>query len=359
MKRTPFYSLHQQAGAKIVPFGGFEMPVQYASIIEEHKCVRTKVGVFDVSHMGEFFVTGPNAAAFIQAVTVNDVTKLSPGAVQYSALCYDDGGIVDDLLVYMLGVNRFMIVVNASNIEKDFAWLRDHCIDGAELTNRSDEYALLAVQGPASAATLQPLTSVVLSDLKYYHVTQGELAGVPMIISRTGYTGELGYELYFAPAHAEAVWKTIFEAGKDHGITPIGLGARDSLRLEMGFCLYGNDIDATTNPLEAGLGWITKLPKGEFIGRPALLNAKAAGLKRKLVGLTFPEKVIPRHGYVIEHDGTAVGTVTSGTFSPTLGYGIALGYVDAACAAPGTALTVDIRGKKTAGVVTPIPFLKR
>lgn len=359
MKRTPFFSLHQLSGAKIVPFGGFEMPVQYTSIMDEHKCVRENVGVFDVSHMGEFFVTGPNAAAFVQSVTVNDVTKLTPGAAQYSALCYDNGGIVDDLLVYMLGVNRYMIVVNAANIQKDFEWMRSHLIDGAELVDRSDDYALLAVQGPKAEATLQPLTSSVLADLAYYHFTEGDLAGVPMIISRTGYTGEKGYELYFAPEHAEAVWKALFEAGKPYGISPIGLGARDTLRLEMGFCLYGNDIDATTNPLEAGLGWITKLAKGEFVGKTALVEAKAAGLKRKLVGLTFPEKVIPRHGYVIEHDGAAVGVVTSGTFSPTLGAGIALGYVDTAHAAVGTALQVDIRGKKTAAIVAAIPFLKR
>jgi aminomethyltransferase len=359
MKRTPFFSLHQQAGAKIVPFGGFEMPVQYTSIMDEHKCVRERVGVFDVSHMGEFFVTGPGAGEFIQSVTVNDVTKLAPGAAQYSALCYDDGGIVDDLLVYMLGENSYMIVVNAANIQKDFDWLRSHCTDGVDLVDRSDSYGLLAVQGPKAEATLQPLTPVALADIAYYHFAQGELAGVPMIISRTGYTGEKGYELYFAPEHAEAIWKAVFDAGKEFGINPIGLGARDTLRLEMGFCLYGNDIDASTNPLEAGLGWITKLGKGEFVGKPALLKAKADGLKRKLVGLTFAEKVIPRHGYPIEQNGTTVGAVTSGTFSPTLGAGLALGYVDAACAAPGTPLQVDIRGKRTAAVVAPIPFLKR
>jgi aminomethyltransferase len=359
MKRTPFFSIHQQAGAKIVPFGGFEMPVQYTSIMDEHKCVRERVGVFDVSHMGEFFVTGPNAAAYVQAVTVNDVMKLTPGAAQYSALCYEDGGIVDDLLVYMLGEHRYMIVVNAANIQKDFEWMRSHCIDGAELVNRSDEYALLAVQGPGADAALQGLTSVALSELAYYHFTEGTLAGVPMIISRTGYTGEKGYELYFAPHHAEAVWNALFDAGKQYGMAPIGLGARDTLRLEMGFCLYGNDIDATTNPLEAGLGWITKLAKMDFIGKAALVHTKAAGLKRKLVGLTFPEKVIPRHGYVIENNGTPIGAVTSGTFSPTLGYGIALGYVESGAAAPGTNVQVDIRGKKSAAVVTAIPFLKR
>ncbi len=359
MKRTPFFSLHQQAGAKIVPFGGFEMPVQYSSIMDEHRCVRERVGVFDVSHMGEFYVTGPNAGAFVQSVTVNDVTKLSPGAVQYSAMCYDDGGIVDDLLVYMLGDNAYMLVVNAANIQKDFEWLKSHPMDGAELVDRSEEYALLAVQGPKAEAVLQPLTSAVLSDLAYYHFTQGDLAGVPMIISRTGYTGEKGYELYFAPEYADTVWHAVFEAGKHDGIAPVGLGARDTLRLEMGFCLYGNDIDATTNPLEAGLGWITKLTKGDFIGKAALVQAKASGLKRKLVGLTFAEKVIPRHGYAIECDGASVGTVTSGTFSPTLGSGIAMGYVESVYAGQGTQLQVDIRGKKTAAVVAPIPFLKR
>jgi aminomethyltransferase len=358
MKRTPFYSQHQQAGAKIVPFGGYEMPVLYTGIMEEHKRVRESVGVFDVSHMGEFFVSGENAAAFIQSVTVNDVYKLTPGAAQYSALCYNNGGIVDDLLVYMLGSNEYMLVVNASNIAKDFDWISLHKPDGVVLENKSDDYALLAVQGPKAEAVLQPLTSVPLGGIGYYHFTRGELAGVPMIISRTGYTGEKGYELYFAPEYADSVWKAVFEAGQPYGIAPIGLGARDTLRLEMGFCLYGNDIDAETNPLEAGLGWITKLNKGEFIGKAALLDVKAAGLKRKLVGLILPDKVVPRHGYTIECDGRPAGIVTSGTFSPSLGYGIAMGYVESALAVPGTNVQVDIRGKKIDARVTTIPFLK-
>lgn len=359
MKRTPFFHQHQQAGAKIVPFAGYEMPVQYTGIMEEHKRVRESVGVFDVSHMGEFFVTGPGACAFLQSVTVNDVSKLTPGAAQYSALCYDNGGIVDDLLVYMLGADSYMLVVNAANIQKDFAWLDEHKPGGIELVDRSDDYALLAVQGPKAEAALQTLTAATLSEIPYYHFVQGVLADVPMIISRTGYTGEKGFELYFAPEHGASVWKAVFSAGLPFDIAPIGLGARDTLRLEMGFCLYGNDIDAETNPLEAGLGWITKLNKGEFIGRQALLEAKAAGLKRRLVGMTFAEKVVPRHGYAIESDGKSVGAITSGTFSPSLGYGIAMGYVDAALAAPGTEVQVDIRGKKTKAVVTAIPFVKR
>ncbi|MGE5314014.1 MAG: glycine cleavage system aminomethyltransferase GcvT [Acidobacteriota bacterium] len=359
MKRTPFFSLHQQAGAKIVPFGGFEMPVQYAGIMEEHKRVRETVGVFDVSHMGEFFVTGDDACAFLQTVTVNDVAKLTPGAAQYSAMCYDNGGIVDDLLVYMLSKNEYMLVVNASNTQKDFDWLAAHKPDNVVLENKSDDYALLAVQGPDAEAVLQTLTKAKLGEIAYYHFVQGELAGVPMIISRTGYTGEKGFELYFAPAHAELVWNAVFEAGKPYGIAPIGLGARDTLRLEMGYCLYGNDIDANTNPLEAGLGWITKLNKGEFIGKAALLASKAEGFKGKLVGMTFADKVVPRHGYPIVQNGAQAGAITSGTFSPSLGIGIAMGYVVPSLSAPGTEVEVDIRGRKTTAVVTALPFLKR
>ncbi|HLP17567.1 MAG TPA: glycine cleavage system aminomethyltransferase GcvT [Bacteroidota bacterium] len=359
MKRTPFYHLHEQAGAKIVPFAGFDMPVQYAGIMEEHKRVRDTVGVFDVSHMGEFFVTGRDACAFLQSVTVNDVSKLTPGAAQYSAMCYENAGMVDDLLVYMLGEGSYMLVVNASNIEKDFNWLASHTPEGVTLVNKSDDFALLAVQGPDAEATLQPLTAVDLGTIAYYHFAQGELDGVPMIISRTGYTGEKGFELYFAPEHAEKIWNDVFKSGAKYSIAPIGLGARDTLRLEMGFCLYGNDIDAGTHPLEAGLGWITKLNKGEFIGRKIMTEAKAAGLPRKLVGLMLEGKVVPRHGYPIEHNGTQTGVVTSGTFSPSLGYGIAMGYVALALAEPGTVVQVDIRGRKTDARVTSIPFLKR
>ncbi|MBP6673220.1 MAG: glycine cleavage system aminomethyltransferase GcvT, partial [Bacteroidetes bacterium] len=249
MKRTAFLEIHQRAGAKIVPFGGFEMPVQYAGIMEEHKTVRTAVGVFDVSHMGEFFASGVNALPFLQKITVNDVSKLSPGKAQYSAMCYEEGGIVDDLLIYMLAENSYMIVVNAANIDKDWEWMMKHCPSDVNFENRSDSLSLLAIQGPKSLETLQKLTSVDLSAIPYYHFVQGKLCGFDMTISRTGYTGELGFEIYFDVKHSEAVWDAIFEAGKEFAIAPIGLGARDTLRLEMGYCLYGNDIDQTTNPI--------------------------------------------------------------------------------------------------------------
>lgn len=359
MKRTPFFDIHAAAGAKIVPFGGFEMPVQYAGIMEEHKTVRSAVGVFDVSHMGEFFASGPAALDFLQSITVNDVSKLSPGKAQYSAMCYDDGGIVDDLLVYMLAPERYMIVVNAANIDKDWNWMEQHCPAGVTFENHSDATALLAVQGPKSLATMQKLTSVDLSTIPYYHFVQGSLAGHDMIISRTGYTGELGFEIYFPVEHATAVWEAIFLAGKEFGIAPIGLGARDTLRLEMGYCLYGNDIDQTTNPIEGGLSWITKFGKGDFIAKPVLEKVKADGPARRLVGLMLAEKAVPRHGYPILTNGAAIGVVTSGTFSPSLEKGIALGYVSREHADIGSTVQIDVRGKVLNATVVALPFLKK
>ncbi|MGA7161881.1 MAG: glycine cleavage system aminomethyltransferase GcvT [Bacteroidota bacterium] len=359
MKQTPFHTIHRQLGAKMVPFGGYEMPVQYTSIIEEHNAVREAVGVFDTSHMGEFVVKGKKAEAFLQRVTVNDVAKLVPGEAQYSAMCYDDAGIVDDLLVYRIKEDHFMVVVNASNTEKDFEWMSRHLMPDVEFVNASDATALLAIQGPQSCTALQRLTSVDLKSIPYYRFREGTLSGVDMIISRTGYTGELGYELYFSPSYAENVWQSLFKAGKDCGMKPVGLGARDTLRLEMGYCLYGNDIDQTTNTLEAGLGWITKLKKGDFIGRPVLEKVKAQGVKRKLVGVETEEKSIPRHGYAINSNGTRVGSVTSGTFSPSLEKGIALGYVDASVSSVGSPVNIDVRGKMVQGKITPLPFLKK
>ena len=359
MKRTPFYAIHRNLGAKIVPFGGYEMPVQYAGIIEEHRAVRNGVGVFDVSHMGEFVVKGKNAQAFLQRITVNDVAKLSPGEAQYSAMCYDNAGIIDDLLVYKFANDHFMLVVNASNIDKDFRWLSDHLTPDVALVDETDAVALLAVQGPRSLSTLQKLTQIDLSLMQYYRFTQGTIAGVEATISRTGYTGELGFEIYFPAKGAEAVWNRIFDAGKEFAIAPVGLGARDTLRLEMGYCLYGNDIDQTTSTLEAGLGWITKMGKGDFIGRPVLEKMKAEGLKRKLVGIQIDEKAVPRHGYTILSDGTVIGTVTSGTFSPSLERGIALGYVAPAYVAIGSSVSVDVRGRAVHGTITTLPFFKR
>jgi aminomethyltransferase len=362
LKRTAFYDIHTALGAKMVEFAGFAMPVHYPTgIVEEHKRVRTSVGVFDVSHMGEVELRGPDALACVQKVTVNDASKLTPGRVQYSAMCYDDGGIVDDLLVYCLEKDRYMLVVNAANIEKDVAWLKQNLSGNVVLENRSDDISLLAVQGPNSRATLQKLTTVNLSAIEYYHFTKGILAGVEMIISRTGYTGELGFELYFPSdvATGKRVWDAVMEAGKEFGITPVGLGARDTLRLEMGFCLYGNDIDQTTNTLEAGLGWITKFDKGDFIGKAALLKAKAEGLKRKLVGFTLSDKAFPRHGYAIHLNGSKIGEVTSGTFSPILDKGIGMGYISAQYAKPGSEVAVVIRGKEVPAIVTTLPFIKK
>ncbi len=360
MKKTTFYGMHEKLGAKMVEFAGYLMPIQYSSIIAEHKAVRDSVGVFDVSHMGEVFVTGEKALDFVQHITVNDASKLFPGRVQYSAMCYNDGGIVDDLLVYKISDDKFMLVINASNIEKDFNWMNENNKFGVKLENRSDEYSLLAVQGPNSQKAVQKICSRNL-DLEYYHFFEAEAAGTQMIISRTGYTGELGYELYFKGDEkvAEKIWNAVFEAGREFGIQPVGLGARDTLRLEMGFCLYGNDIDQTTNPLEAGLGWITKLNKGDFIGREVLLKVKAEGLKRKLTPLASEEKAFPRHGYELTAGGKKIGTVTSGTVSPVLEKPVALGYVENEFAAEGTEINFLIRGKEIPAKVVKLPFIKK
>lgn len=360
MKRTTFYSIHKNLGAKLVEFAGYEMPIQYSSIIAEHKAVRNSVGVFDVSHMGEVFVKGEKALDFVQHITVNDASKLFAGRVQYSAMCYEEGGIVDDLLVYRIADDEFMLVINASNIEKDFAWMQLNNKFGVELKNESDEYSLLAVQGPNALKTLQKLTDTQIN-LEYYHFTKLNLAGIDMIFSRTGYTGELGYELYFKGNEkvAEDLWNKIFEAGKEFDIQPVGLAARDSLRLEMGFCLYGNDIDQTTNPLEAGLGWITKLSKQNFIGKDALVKFKESGLKRKLVAITSDEKTFPRHGYDLSINNNKIGTVTSGTVSPMLEKPIAMGFVETQYAEIGSEINFLIRGKEFPAKVVKLPFVKR
>ena len=360
LKRTPLYAAHARAGAKIVPFAGYEMPIQYSGIVEEHRTVRQSVGVFDVSHMGEVEVRGKDALAFVQKITVNDASRLVPGRVQYSAMCYPEGGIVDDLLVYNMG-DTYMLVINASNIAKDVDWMTSHLSGDVTLKNRSDEIALIAIQGPRSLETLAKLTAVDLASLPYYHCVRGSLAGAEMVISRTGYTGELGFELYFPAdvALAEKIWDLLMESGKPFGIRPVGLAARDTLRLEMGFCLYGNDIDQSTHPLEAGLGWITKLDKGEFNGRAALLAAKEKGLTRKLVGFAMQDKAFPRHGYAIHAGGTPTGTVTSGTFSPILDRGIGMGYVGIEHAKTGSMLEIIIRDRAVPASVVPIPFVKK
>ena len=358
-KTTKFYNVHKKLGAKLVDFAGYQMPVQYTSIIEEHKTVRSTVGVFDVSHMGEIFVKGDKALNFVQHITTNDASKLTQGRVQYSAMCYEDGGIVDDLLVYKISDNEFMLVVNASNKDKDFEWMVKNNSFDVELIDESDDYSLLAVQGPDALKVVQKITTENLEVLEYYHFLNTKVAGVEMILSRTGYTGELGYELYFKgdETAAENVWNEIFTAGEEFGIKPTGLGARDSLRLEMGFCLYGNDIDQTTNPLEAGLGWITKLKKDSFIGKDALLKVKAEGVQRKLVPIKTDEKAFPRHGYDIVSNGNKIGYVTSGTVSPILNKPIALGYVETEFAEEGKSLNFLIRDKVIEAVVTKLPFV--
>lgn len=362
LKRTIFYELHCRLGAKMAPFAGFEMPIHYPKgIVHEHMAVRQRVGIFDVSHMGEFRIWGEDALPFLQYVTVNDVARLTPGRAQYSVMCYPHGGIVDDLLLYHCG-DFYLMVVNAANISKDFAWLQEHApAFRVQLEDVSEQIHLLAVQGPKSAEALQPLTELPLLEIPYYHFRHGILAGVPMLVSRTGYTGELGYELYFEGdrATAEHVWQEIFRAGEPYGIEPAGLGARDTLRLEKGYCLYGNDIDEGTNPLEAGLGWITKLDKGEFLGREALLQLKHQGLARRLVGLrTESERFIPRPGYAIVEGDKPVGKITSGNLSPVLRVGIALGYVPVSSAEPGTRVEISGHGgRRFSAEVVKLPFV--
>jgi len=343
----------------MVPFAGFDMPVRYSSDMEEHHTVRNAVGVFDVSHMGEFWVMGPDALALIQWVTSNDASKLTPGKVQYSCLPNGKGGIVDDLLVYCIGPEEYMLVVNASNIEKDWNWIQSQNRFGAKMENFSDHISLLAVQGPLAKQVIQKLTNVALEPIPYYNFTKGTVAGIEnVIISNTGYTGAGGFELYVPNDQVETLWNALFEAGKPEGIKPIGLGARDTLRLEMGFCLYGNDIDDTTSPLEAGLGWITKFSK-DFIDGDYLKQQKEAGLKRKLTGFELVDKGIARGHYLVKNaGGEEIGMVTSGTISPTLGKAIGLAYVPIEYSKPGSQIFIDVRGKMLEAVTVSLPFHK-
>lgn len=361
MKTTPFTGKHIALGAKMHEFAGYNMPIEYSGIIDEHLTVCQGVGVFDVSHMGEFWVKGPHALDFIQRVTSNNAAVLTPGKVQYTCFPNETGGIVDDLLVYDYGQEKYLLVVNAANIEKDWNWCVSHNTVGVELENASDRMGQLAVQGPKALPTLQKLTSLDLSEIPYYHFRVGDFAGVPqVIISNTGYTGAGGFELYFYPEDADRIWNAIFEAGAEFGIKPVGLGARDTLRLEMGFCLYGNDIDDTTSPIEAGLGWITKFVEGkEFTNRAALEKQKAEGVSRKLVGFEMKDRGIPRHGYkLVDAEGTEIGHVTSGTMSPIRKIGIGLGYVQTAFSKPGTEIYLDNRGRKLKAQVVKPPFRK-
>ena len=368
MKSTPLTAVHLELGAKMAEFAGYNMPIQYKGIKEEHLCVRAGVGMFDVSHMGEFIVRGSDATAFVNYFTSNDAAKLQINEAQYSCMPTKTGGIVDDLLVYRLpedncaaGEQAYMLVVNASNIDKDWANLhQNHSFKHVHLTNISDKTALLAVQGPKAAAVLQTLTAVDLSEIAYYTFRKGVFAGIEnVLISATGYTGAGGFELYFDAEHAPTVWQRIMEAGAAHGIQPIGLGARDTLRLEMGFCLYGNDIDDTTSPIEAGLGWITKLAKGDFIGSDVLKVHKASGTGRKLVAFKMIDRGIPRHDYEItDAEGNPIGVVTSGTQSPSLNEAVGLGYVVTSYAAIGSRIFLNLRGKLLAAEVVKLPFYK-
>jgi aminomethyltransferase len=359
MKNTALTDTHIKLGAKMVPFAGYNMPVQYAGINAEHETVRKAVGVFDVSHMGEFILKGDKALDLIQRVTSNDASKLYDGKVQYSCLPNKDGGIVDDLLVYRIDEKTYMLVVNASNIEKDWNWISQFNTDGVDMKNISDRTSLLAVQGPKAAEALQSLTEIDLASMEYYTFKKGRFAGIDnVVVSATGYTGAGGFELYFDNENAEAIWEAVFKAGEPLGIKPIGLGARDTLRLEMGFCLYGNDIDDTTSPLEAGLGWVTKFNKA-FTNAEALQAQKTAGVTKKLVGFEMIDRGIPRHDYeIVDAEGNNIGKVTSGTQSPSLQKAIGMGYVNTDFTKEGTEIFIKIRDNSIKAKIVKPPFYK-
>ncbi len=356
--RTPLFDTHVQAGAKLVEFAGWEMPVQYAGILAEHDAVRRRAGLFDVSHMGEVVFRGPKAFEALQRVFTNDLSKTVDGQAQYGCLCRDSGGIVDDVVVYRRSAEDLLVCVNAANRAKDYEWLAAHA-GGASVKNESDDWAQLAFQGPLAPQVLQRLTKVNLSAIKTYRFSSGDVAGVPCIVARTGYTGEDGFELFCPPDRAAALWDAIIDAGRPEKVEPAGLGARDSLRLEMAYRLYGSDMDDSTTPLEAGLAWVVKLDKGDFVGRGALLKQKEAGLTRKLVGFVLTDPGIARHGYPVLQDGRKVGEVTSGTKSPSLGTSIGLAYVPTALAAEGSTFAVEIRGRAAAARVVKTPFYTR
>lgn len=361
LKRTPLYEQHRQLGARLVEFGGWEMPVQYSGILEEHRAVRTRAGLFDVSHMGEFSVKGTGALAFLQHLVPNDVSRLAINQALYTQLCQPDGGVVDDLLIYHLADTTYMLVVNAGNIDKDFAWIEQQSAGyEVQLTNQSYETGLIALQGPAALAILQPLTKVELAPIAYYHCAPGVVSRANCLISRTGYTGEDGFELYCSADEVVDLWQDLLAAGKEHGLLPAGLGARDTLRLEAGMCLYGHELDEQTNPLEARLGWSVKLKTGDFIGRDALLKVKEAGPKRKLIGIVMMDRGIPRGGYALyDTNGQRIGALTSGTRGLSVQKDIGMGYVDADHAVVGETVLVDIRGKQAAAQIVALPFYKR
>lgn len=361
MRNTALTHVHEALGAKMVPFAGYNMPVQYEGVNAEHETVREGVGVFDVSHMGEFLLSGPDALDLIQRVTTNDASTLTIGRAQYSCLPNGKGGIVDDLIIYKIKDEEYLLVVNASNIDKDWEWISSHNSKGVTMRNLSDDYSLLAIQGPKAMEAMQSLTSCDLSAIKYYHFEVADFAGIPhVIISATGYTGSGGFEIYCKNDEVEQVWNKVFEAGAAFGIKPIGLAARDTLRLEMGFCLYGNDIDDTTSPLEADLGWITKLTKDDFIDKDFLAKQKEAGVSRKLVAFEMIDRGIARHDYpILDAAGQTIGKVTSGTMSPSMKISIGLGYVTADNSAVDADIFVEIRGKALKAKVVKLPFYKK
>jgi aminomethyltransferase len=360
MKNTALSHIHESLGAKMVPFAGYNMPVQYEGVNAEHETVRNGVGVFDVSHMGEFLLTGENALTLIQKVTSNDASVLEIGRAQYSCLPNNDGGIVDDLIIYRMKEDQYLLVVNASNIDKDWNWISSHNDLGVDMRNLSDDYSLLAIQGPKAVEAMQSLTNVDLAAIKYYHFEVGPFAGIDnVIISATGYTGSGGFEIYCKNSEVEQVWNKVFEAGAAFGIKPIGLAARDTLRLEMGFCLYGNDINDSTSPIEAGLGWITKFTK-DFTNSENLKKQKEAGVTRKLIGFELIERGIPRHDYeIVDANGNNIGIVTSGTMAPSLGKGIGMGYVATEFAGVDSEIYIQIRNNKVKAKVVKMPFYKK
>lgn len=360
MKNTALTHIHEGLGAKMLPFAGYNMPITYEGINAEHETVRTAVGVFDVSHMGEFLLSGPNALALIQKVTSNDASVLTVGKAQYSCLPNNDGGIVDDLIIYKMKEEQYLLVVNASNIDKDWDWISAQNDLGVEMKNLSDDYSLLAIQGPKAVEAMQALSSIDLNAIPYYHFEVADFAGFDdVIISATGYTGSGGFEIYCKNDQVETIWNKVFEAGAAFGIKPVGLAARDTLRLEMGFCLYGNDINDTTSPLEAGLGWITKFTK-EFTNSENLKNQKEAGVTRKLVAFEMQERAVPRHNYeIVDASGAVIGIVTSGTMSPSMNKGIGLGYVTVANAAVDGDIYIRIRKNDVPAKVVKLPFYKK
>jgi aminomethyltransferase len=359
MKRTPLYGAHRRAGAKMVEFAGWEMPVQYSGVIDEHVAVRTRAGLFDVSHMGEIVIRGPGAFDLCQKISANDVSRIKAEQAQYNLLMNEKGGIVDDVIFYKLEPNHFLICVNASNADKDFAWIEKHAEGNIDLENASSRYAQLALQGPLAEKILQSLTALRLAEIKPFFFSFGDVSSIRCLVARTGYTGEDGFELYCDTVEAEKLWNALLECGTPMGLKPAGLGARDTLRLEKAYPLYGHELDDTTTPLEAGLEWVAKLAKGPFVGREILLKQKQDGIRRKLVGLELLDPGIARSEYALSRNGTSIGRVTSGTKSPTLGKAIALAYGAIDEARPGNTIDVDIRGRKARAKIVPLPFYRR